>query len=185
MWRKYERAEAGESASDPSQFAIALGGLRREGDVGVLSVEMRVEASADQVWSALTDPGRLAQWYGEVDGDLRAGGQFHARLLASGWEGTGDIEACEAPMRLVVTSKELDQDVEDRTEVTLVEEGDHTFVIVVQRGVPLGLLAAYATGMQIHVEDLADHLSGLERREALPRFDALEPVYRAMPISSE
>jgi uncharacterized protein YndB with AHSA1/START domain len=28
------------------------------------------------LWTALTDPARLARWYGQVDGDLRPGGAF-------------------------------------------------------------------------------------------------------------
>ena len=34
------------------------------------------------------DPLRLARWLGEVEGDLRLGGEYRARFFASGWEGT-------------------------------------------------------------------------------------------------
>jgi uncharacterized protein YndB with AHSA1/START domain len=36
----------------------------------------------DDVWSALTDPSRLALWYGEVEGDRRVAGEYRARLFA-------------------------------------------------------------------------------------------------------
>jgi hypothetical protein len=37
---------------------------------------------------------------------------------------------------------------------------------------PLELLSAYGAGVQIHVEDLADHLAGRERRDdAKARWD--------------
>jgi uncharacterized protein YndB with AHSA1/START domain len=35
----------------------------------------------EEVWSALTDPSRLRQWWGAVDLDLRPGGQFEVTWL--------------------------------------------------------------------------------------------------------
>jgi hypothetical protein len=44
---------------------------------------------------------------------------------------------------------------------------------------PLELIAAYGAGVQIHVEDLADHVAGLERREdAEARWEELFPPYQ-------
>jgi len=37
-------------------------------------VEDRYDTDIDDLWSALTDPGRLVRWYGQVEGDLRLGG---------------------------------------------------------------------------------------------------------------
>ena len=51
-----------------------------------MHIEDRFETDIGDLWSALTDPGRLARWYGQVEGDLRPGGQFRARVLASGWK---------------------------------------------------------------------------------------------------
>lgn len=42
-------------------------------------------------------PERLARWIGEVEGDLRLGGDFCARFFTSGWEGAGRVETCEPP----------------------------------------------------------------------------------------
>ena len=43
-----------------------LGTLRTENGVGVVRIEDRFDAAIDEVWSALTDPTRLARWYGET-----------------------------------------------------------------------------------------------------------------------
>ena len=72
-----------------------LGSLRSADGRGVVRMEDRFDTEIDDVWSALTDPSRLARWYGEVEGDLRLGGEYRVRLFASGWEGTGRVEACE------------------------------------------------------------------------------------------
>ena len=71
---------------------------------GVVSMEDRFDTDIDDLWSAMTDPGRLARWLGEVEGDLRLGGEFRARFFASGWEGTGRVEVCEPPRRLLVAT---------------------------------------------------------------------------------
>ncbi len=143
--------------------------------VGVLRIEEHVDRKIDDVWAALTEPRRLAQWYGDIDGDLRSGATLQARLHASGWEGTKHVEACEPPRRLLVTSKARHESV---TEVTLADQGDETTLVVEQRGLPAELLWAYGAGLQIHLEDLVAHLGGRERCDSKARFDELEPAYR-------
>ena len=133
------------------------------------------------VWSALTDPGHLASWYGEVEGDLRLGGEYRARLFASGWEGTGRVEACDPPRRLLVRIKDADEADENVIEAMLTADGDQTTVVWEERGMPLDLLSAYGAGVQIHVEDLADYIAGRERRDdAKARWDELHPAYQVL-----
>src|SRR5580693_4041037 len=110
-----------------------LGSLRSADGTGVVRIEDRYDTDIDDLWSALTDPGRLARWYGQVEGDLRLGGEFRARVLASGWEGTGRVEACEPPRRLLVTTRESDESYhsgqgvppfDETIEATLTADGD-------------------------------------------------------------
>ena len=127
----------------------------------------------------LTDPSRLARWYGEVEGDLRLGGEYRAHLFASGWEGTGRVEACEPPQRLLVRIKDADEPDEQNIEIMLTADGDQTIVVWEERGMPLEQLSAYGAGVQLHVEDLADHLAGRERRDDVKaRWDELHPAYQ-------
>src|SRR5262249_48030830 len=63
-----------------------LASLRSVDGKGVVRVEDRIATDIDDVWSALTDPERLARWYGRVEGDLRLGGEFRLFVDASGWE---------------------------------------------------------------------------------------------------
>jgi uncharacterized protein YndB with AHSA1/START domain len=53
------------------------------------------DADVEDVWSACTDPERLARWYVPVSGDLRPGGTFSQVGM-----GSGEIVACEAPSHL-------------------------------------------------------------------------------------
>ena len=158
-----------------------LGSLRSVDGEGIVRMEDRVDADIDEVWSALTDPSRLARWYGEIEGDLRLGGEYRARLFSSGWEGTGRVEGCEPRQRLVVRIKDEDESDESVIEAMLTADADQTIVVWEERGMPLDLLSAYGAGVQIHVEDLADHLAGRERRDDdKVRWDELHPHYEGL-----
>ena len=168
-----------------------LGTLRAEGDTGTVRMEDRFETDIDDLWSALTEPSRLARWLGEVEGDLRVGGAFRSRFFASGSENTGVVEACEPPRHFrVVTTHVHKPDEPHPIEVWLREEGAHTSLVLEQRGLPLSLLHAYGAGIQIHVEDLGAHVTG---REPAPcerddtateaRWQQLEAIYTTVAPS--
>ena len=165
-------------ASNAGSGDRILGSLRSDDGIGVVRIEDRFETGIGELWAALTDNKRLARWYGDVEGELRAGGEFRAHLHASGWEGTGRVEECEPLRRFVVVSQDPDEPNEHSTEVTLTGDGDQTTLVVEQHGPPLDLLWAYGAGLQIHVEDLAAHIAGHERSDAKTRFAELEPAYR-------
>ena len=154
-----------------------LGSLRSADGKGVVRTQDRYDTGIDDLWPALTDPRRLARWIGDVEGDLRLGGEFRFRFFASGSQGTGRVDACESPRRLLLTMA-LGQPDEDAIEATLTADGDQTILVWEERGMPLDLLAAYGAGVQIHFEDLAAYLAGHERVDAAARWNELEPAYR-------
>lgn len=78
------------------------GALRAMDGKAVVRMEDRFDTDIDDLWSALTDPGRLAHWIAHVTGDLRLGGEFQARFTST-WEGPGRIDVCEPPRRLLLT----------------------------------------------------------------------------------
>jgi uncharacterized protein YndB with AHSA1/START domain len=106
-----------------------LGSLGSADGMGVVRIEERFETDIGDVWSALTDPARLACWYGTVDGDLRLGGEYRARLFASGWEGTGRVEACEPRQRLQMRVTDAHEPDEQVIEATLTADGDQTILV--------------------------------------------------------
>jgi uncharacterized protein YndB with AHSA1/START domain len=155
-----------------------LGSLGIVDGQGVVRVEDRVEAGVDEVWLALTEPGRLARWYGEVDGNLRPGGDVRIHVEASGWDGTGRVLACEPSRRLTVTTRETEESwrrgvgappFDSHIEALVDADGDRSVVVLEVRGLPVDKLAAYGVGWQIHVEHLADYIAGRELRDAEAR----------------
>jgi uncharacterized protein YndB with AHSA1/START domain len=130
---------------------------------------------------ACTKPERLARWIAEVEGDLRLGGEFQARFT-SGWQGTGHVQVCEPPQRLVVLTRQAGELDECLIDATLSSDGNRTSLVVEERGVPVEDLPAYGAGWQVHLEDLGAHLVGGGRCDMKARWDELIVSYREVVI---
>jgi uncharacterized protein YndB with AHSA1/START domain len=161
-----------------------LGSLRSADGKGVVRIEDRFETDIDDLWTALTDPSRLARWHGHVEGDLRPGGEFRVYIEAADIESTGRVEACEPPRRLLVTTRETDESYrkgqgvppfDASLEATLTADGDQTILVIEVQGMPLDKIAFYGAGWQIHAENLAAYLAGVERGNTEARWEELVP----------
>ncbi len=128
-----------------------LGSLRSADGTGVVRIEDRYDTDIDDLWSALTDPRRLARWYGQVEGDLRPGGEFRLHVESADMDGTGRVEACEPPRRLLVTTREADESwrkgrgappFDEANEATLTADGDQTILVIEVRGMPLDAIVS-------------------------------------------
>jgi uncharacterized protein YndB with AHSA1/START domain len=164
-----------------------LGSLGSADGAGVVRIEDRYDTEIDDLWSALTDPDRVARWYGPVEGDLRAGGEFRVYIEASDIESTGRVEACDPPRRLRVTTRETDESYRKGQgappfdaviEATLTADGDQTNLVLEIRGMALDKIAFYGAGWQIHAENLAAHLAGRAPRDTGVRWEELVPRYQ-------
>jgi uncharacterized protein YndB with AHSA1/START domain len=174
---------------DPRLDRQVLGSLRSAGGTGVVRVEYRYSTGIDELWSALTDPGRLAGWYGQVDGELRPGGQFRVHVEGADVDSTGRVDACEPPHRLQVTTRETEESYrrgqgvppyDQAIDATLTTDGDQTVLVIELRGMPLDATAFYGVGWQIHAENLAAHLGGRACGDAKARWDDLLPAYQEL-----
>ena len=159
-----------------------LSSLRSADGKGIVRIESRFSTDINDLWSALTDPSRLARWLGEFEGDLRLGGEYRSRFFSSGAEATGRVTECESPERFTVVTTGLHASNEQIIEATLRADGDETILAIEQRGLRLDWLAAFGAGLQIHVEDLAAHIAGGERCDSDERMSALLPAYEGLSI---
>jgi uncharacterized protein YndB with AHSA1/START domain len=168
-----------------------LGSLRSADGAGVVRIEDRYDTHIDDLWAALTDPGRLARWFGQVEGDLRSGGQFRLYLDSAG-DRIGRVDACEPSRRLLVRIRETDESYQrgrgvppfdEAIEATLTADGDQTILVIEVRGMPLDTIAFYGAGWQIHAEDLAAHIAGREHGDTEARWEELVPVYQDLAAS--
>src|ERR1700722_12498624 len=95
--------------SNPRPGPRILGSLRSAAGKGAVRIKDRYDTGIDDLWSALTEPGRLASWYGQVEGDLRPGGQFRLHVEDADSDATGRVEACEPPQRLQGVTRETEE----------------------------------------------------------------------------
>jgi uncharacterized protein YndB with AHSA1/START domain len=172
--------------SDASQGTRILGSLRSAQGAGVVRIEDRYDTDIDDLWSAITDPDRLARWFGEVEGELSLLGEFRVHIADAG-ERTGQVDACEPPQRLVVTTRETEESYRKGQgvppfdaiwEVALTADGDQTILVLEVRGMPLEPIAFFGAGWQIHAENLAAYLAGREPDDVEARWEELVPPYQ-------
>jgi uncharacterized protein YndB with AHSA1/START domain len=172
-------------ASSERAGSRLLGTLRSADGKGVVRIEDRYDTGIDDLWSALIDPARLARWWGQVEGDLRLGGEFRSKN--ADLESAGRVAACEPPRRLLVTNRETDESYrggagvppfDETIEAALTADGDQTILVIEVRGMPLDKVAFYGAGWQIHAENLAGYLAGREPGDAETRWGELVPPYQ-------
>src|SRR5215469_3160482 len=156
------RTKEHQMTSNSRPATRILGSLRSADGAGVVRIEDRYDADIDDLWSAITDPQRLARWYGQVEGDLRAGGEFRLYIESDEIEAMCRVEECQPPRRLLVTSRETDESYQrgqgvppfdEVMEATLTADGDQTVLVIEVRGMPLDKIAFYGAGWQIHAEN--------------------------------
>jgi len=177
------------STSPPTRI---LGSLRSADGKGAVRIEDRFDTEIGDLWSAITDPDRIARWYGRVEGDLRLGGEFRLYVEDADSDHDGRVEECEPPRRLRVTTRETDQSYQrgqgvppydSVLEATLSAAGDQTVLVIEVRGMPLEAVAYYGAGWQIHAENLAAYLAGRQRGDTEARWGELVPPYQDLAAS--
>ncbi|HEX4059015.1 MAG TPA: SRPBCC family protein [Galbitalea sp.] len=164
--------------TEASGTARILGSLREENGAGVVHVEDVYDTDIDDLWSAITDPARLARWVVKVDGDLRVGGEFTV-LFTSSWEGVGRVDVCEAPHHVRITTWS-DEDAPGAIDATLTEVTGGTRLVIEEDGLPLDEYLYHGSGWQTHIEDLAAYLAGRPVSDWGARARELTPAYRKM-----
>lgn len=164
--------------SETSSSPKILGSVREENGAGTVHVEDVYPTDIDDLWTAVSQPERLARWLVTVTGDTTSGAEF-GLSFTSGWTGFGRVEICEAPRRLRVSTWS-DEDAPGVIDATLTEEGDGTRLVIEESGLPLDVYPAHGAGWQAHIEDLRTYLSGGERGDWSARWRELDAPYRAM-----
>ena len=153
-----------------------VGTLLTDAERIVVRLEATYDTDAVDLWSALTEPDRLARWLARVEGDLRLGGDF-AVFYDDDEHATGSIVVCEPPQRLHVTWR-MGDDEETLIAVELFADGDRTRLRLEERGIRADEAAGFGAGWQANVEALGAHVAGRPVGDWRSRWAELLPVYR-------
>ena len=116
---------------DPS----ATGRRERRGDATYVVLERTFRAPIEDVWAAVTEPGRLERWIGTWTGDS-ASGEVEFQMTAEGDDVPAEahrILVCDPPRRLVTESRSGADPTVWRIELDLVEDAGVTTLTFGQR----------------------------------------------------
>jgi uncharacterized protein YndB with AHSA1/START domain len=160
-----------------------IGALRAEGGDITLLLEHDYGTDVDDLWSAVTEPARLARWFSRVEGDLSPGGEFLIVFdeVDESQQTAGRVLECQSPTRLVVEWRFGDADVSTvSAELTATENGSR--LTLEHRRLPTGQAAGYGAGWQAYLEALAFDLEGGEGhgQQWDDRWAEVLPAYRAL-----
>lgn len=150
-------------------------------DTGVVRAAGWYPTDVDDLWSALTSPKRLAEWYGNVEGNLRVGGEFSLFVYGSEWVGRGRVESCVPSRRFEVTTWEA-RGAERTLVADTAADADRARLALEVRGLPLDVLWAFGAGWHVHLEGLGAHLAGEELPNSNARMEELVSSYQAMRV---
>ncbi|MFO7326643.1 MAG: SRPBCC family protein, partial [Pseudomonadota bacterium] len=79
--------------------------LERDGQPArAVILERSYDTDIDDLWDAMTNPGRLPRWFLPVEGDLKRGGRYQLKGNAG-----GTITDCEPPVHLGLTWEMMGQ----------------------------------------------------------------------------
>ncbi len=116
----------------------------------------------EDVWSALTEPDRLARWIGRYDGARGPGGTGTFVMTHEEGEQTGEpmtIVECDPPRRLVVEWTQQDTEAW-RVDLDLTTEGDRTVLRFVQVFPADADVADFAMGWHWYLDRFGAELGG-------------------------
>jgi uncharacterized protein YndB with AHSA1/START domain len=122
----------------------------------------------EDVWSALTEPDRLARWIGVYEGERRPGGTGTFAMTQEEGEHTGSptrVVECDPPRRLVV--EWVQEDSENwRVDLDLWTEGGRTWLRFTQEFAAEADVTDMALGWHWYLDKLDAELTGGEQAQA-------------------
>lgn len=144
------------------------GTMSSEGGTCTLRFERLLEFPPDEVWAALTEPARLAEWLAPaqiapgVDGEI-------ALDFGEGGEESGRITAWDPPRLLVYEWNFVGESPSNvRWELTPDDPGSSTRLMLEHTLLQADTATGYGAGWHAHLDQLEGHLAG-----DVPDWDAL------------
>ena len=152
------------------------GSIAVEGDRATVTFERRYPKRRADVWDAITNPDRLAQWLDDTTLDLRVGGAFVVHFGDAPMRGTiTDLE----PGTLIAYSWHEGRPDASHVRWELSDDGEGTRMRLIHTRLAAASPDGFAAGWHQHLEQLESLLGGEELGWSDARFAELRAGYRA------
>jgi uncharacterized protein YndB with AHSA1/START domain len=153
-----------------------FGTISQDSFAATVRFERWYAASAQEVWSALTDPERMRRWLGaEVSIEGRVGGAVRLHW-DSGDEMDGVISVFQPDRVLEYTWRETAQGVESLVRFELLAQRSGILLTLEHTRVPADQAAGFGAGWHGHLDALAAVLAGQDL-DPHERYRELQPQY--------
>jgi uncharacterized protein YndB with AHSA1/START domain len=140
--------------------------------------ERQYDASAKEVWDALTQPAPMSRWLGaEVTIQAEPGGAVQLRW-PGGEQMTGTILRCIPPRLLEYSWKESEEEPESVVTFEVSPAGSGALLVLEHRRIDPGEIVGLGAGWHGHLDALGALLSG-RSSELAGSYERLRPVYEA------
>jgi uncharacterized protein YndB with AHSA1/START domain len=160
-----------------------LGRIEREGEMRTLRFERRLAHPAEEVWAALTEPARLAEWLAEALVEPGEGGSITLDFGEGGTEG-GRITVWEPPRALAYEWNFVGESPSHvRWELTIADEGRATLLTLEHTLLEAESAPGYGAGWHAHLDQLAGHLEG-RTPDWSGRYEELRPSYEELALEA-
>lgn len=137
---------------------MSLGTVHADGDRRRLRFERIFDASVDEVWSALTEPERLARWLAPGSIEDKPGGSVSFDFGEGGLV-TGAVLRHERPSVLEFEWR-FDGETQSIVRFMLQAEGLRTHLVLEHFALGTVHAAGYAAGWHAHLDGLRDEIEG-------------------------
>lgn len=156
-----------------------LGTVTADGDSRTVRFERRFPVPPAAVWSALTDPTRLARWLTGATFEHRVGGAV-AFDFGEGGVCTGTVTAWDPP-EVLEYGWDFPDEAHSVVRWELAADGDGTVLTLVHRLLPPAASTGYGAGWHAHLDGLGAELDGGGRAvDWDARYLELRPAYDAL-----
>jgi uncharacterized protein YndB with AHSA1/START domain len=156
---------------------VIFGRLRMGPGGSAVRFEWRFEMDQAEVWSALTDPERVARWLAPIGGVFAVGGEVRVDF-GGGAAASVLIRACR-PGRGLVLEWVFPDGLSTPLRVELRRDGDTTVLALDHSEFPASP-AEYAAAWQVNLDQLAAELTGrTPTADYGTEFEQLMPHYTA------
>jgi uncharacterized protein YndB with AHSA1/START domain len=159
-----------------------FGSITVEAGSHTLRFERSLAFPPDEVWAALTEPSRLAEWLARATVLPGPGGEITLDFGEGGTEG-GRITAWKPPALLEYEWNFGESPTHVRWELEAVEQGRSTRLTLVHTLLQPEVSPGYGAGWHAHLDQLEGHLSGTAL-EWDSRFEELRPHYVEIAAST-